>query len=674
MTIAVIHSLELTTARLPTSNAPEVTTVQGAAFPVASLAFDASTEETCYFPFRAVGYANGNVTVRLRWYADTANSGGVAFGCSLAAITPNADTQDVETKTFATEVVGTDTHLGTTGQRLHDMSVEVNALDSIADGDWVVLRLARKVGNAADTMTGDAQLVEVTIHYNGPATLEIDSISDATGDLALSADGSVFVQSGVAAVSVSPNAVELAADQNYVLLDDATFAVGGTGASVDNILIDNTQLALTFDGTATLTVTDGDITVTAADAITLTGSVIELAGGLQYSRTLYTSASTQLNGASPTHYIDATAGNVNVTLPNLATAHKQYLIIKRTDATANTCTLTRAGTDVFAGGSTTFAMAGNSTVILHGISGVWHLTQPFGGDGAHLKLNASGNVNVTAANDINLSATANLIAGAPTGYAEFGGFTSYVYSDGVDITLNNGFDVQAASDILLDSSGSVTLAANTTIDLAASSNVTVSTSGAGTYVGLEATAAGSLVYLSSGTGGTSLDSNGTISIDGADVQVDATGIVGILSDDSVQLIAAGLGTLTVDDTNITLAANNVTVTGALRLTADISPAQLTANTNNWSPTGLATATVIRVFTDASRDLTGIALGADGRQLYLLNTGSTNSLVLKHESANSDAANRFDLPAAADKTLGPRCCAHLHYDATSSRWRLLSLTS
>jgi len=99
----------------------------------------------------------------------------------------------------------------------------------------------------------------------------------------------------------------------------------------------------------------------------------------------------------------------------------------------------------------------------------------------------------------------------------------------------------------------------------------------------------------------------------------------------------------------------------------ISPAQITANTNDWAPTGLAAASVIRLSTDASRTVTGLTGGAAGRYVLLSNIGSF-PLVLAAESASSTAANRFSSPA--DFTLAAGQTAALLYDGTSSRWRLI----
>lgn len=148
------------------SNGARFDTFAGTNFPVPCLKFDAATDQTVFFYFRVNRYGSGNITCDIEWYADTASSGDVVWETQLAAITPNTDTQDIETKAFATLNSVTDTHLGTTGQRLHRATITISNLDSIAADDWCVLRLARDANNAADTMTGDANVTIVTLSYS----------------------------------------------------------------------------------------------------------------------------------------------------------------------------------------------------------------------------------------------------------------------------------------------------------------------------------------------------------------------------------------------------------------------------------------------------------------------------------------------------------------------------
>lgn len=104
----------------------------------------------------------------------------------------------------------------------------------------------------------------------------------------------------------------------------------------------------------------------------------------------------------------------------------------------------------------------------------------------------------------------------------------------------------------------------------------------------------------------------------------------------------------------------------------LSPAQITANTDDYNPTSLATAYVLRLSTDASRDLTGIVGGASRRELVLANVGSFN-IVFKH-NVTSTAANRFFCPGSVDFTLGSNATVQVQYDSTSSRWRVIGQTA
>jgi hypothetical protein len=145
---------------------PQSVRFAGTNFPVEGLAFDASVDEACVAKFKAKNYGSGNITATLTWYGDSATSGVVRWGAAIAAITPESDTQDVETDSFATENTVDDTHLGTTAQRLHNATITISNLDSIAADDIVFLRLRRVGSNGSDTMTGDAILVAVELSYS----------------------------------------------------------------------------------------------------------------------------------------------------------------------------------------------------------------------------------------------------------------------------------------------------------------------------------------------------------------------------------------------------------------------------------------------------------------------------------------------------------------------------
>jgi len=108
--------------------------------------------------------------------------------------------------------------------------------------------------------------------------------------------------------------------------------------------------------------------------------------------------------------------------------------------------------------------------------------------------------------------------------------------------------------------------------------------------------------------------------------------------------------------------------GQTRLTGAISPTQLVANTDNWGPTGLSTANVVRINVDANRDITGIVAQATGTILLLHNT-TTFTITLKHD-VTSTAANRFYGPGAADYALTAYASVWIRYDGTHSRWTVI----
>jgi hypothetical protein len=122
----------------------------------------------------------------------------------------------------------------------------------------------------------------------------------------------------------------------------------------------------------------------------------------------------------------------------------------------------------------------------------------------------------------------------------------------------------------------------------------------------------------------------------------------------------------------TISAPTVTGTAdlqqAMTLSGDITPAQLTAATNDWAPTGFSTASTIRLSTDASRNITGLAGGADGRIIIIHNVGAQNAVLL-NESSASTTTNRFLF--GSDLTLAGDTSVTLRYDATSQRWRAIT---
>ena len=102
-------------------------------------------------------------------------------------------------------------------------------------------------------------------------------------------------------------------------------------------------------------------------------------------------------------------------------------------------------------------------------------------------------------------------------------------------------------------------------------------------------------------------------------------------------------------------------------TRPLTTGQITANQNNYAPSAAEYSDVIRIYSDAARDITGFGFPAQGKTFLLINHGSY-TITLKNESASSVAANR--LAIGADFALESNKSVVLYYDASSSRWRMV----
>jgi len=100
----------------------------------------------------------------------------------------------------------------------------------------------------------------------------------------------------------------------------------------------------------------------------------------------------------------------------------------------------------------------------------------------------------------------------------------------------------------------------------------------------------------------------------------------------------------------------------------VSPAEITANTNNYAP---GNGDIFRLTADAARNITGIVAGSSGQAILLVNVDSTDAITLKHASTDSTDVNRILVPWEGDYVLSAKGgAALLLYDGTTSRWRVI----
>lgn len=101
----------------------------------------------------------------------------------------------------------------------------------------------------------------------------------------------------------------------------------------------------------------------------------------------------------------------------------------------------------------------------------------------------------------------------------------------------------------------------------------------------------------------------------------------------------------------------------------ITPAVIGANQNDYSPTGLSTANIVRLSSSLNVDITGLLAQPAGARYYVFNVGSF-TIKLKNDNAGSILANRFLFKS--DLSIEAKEGIVIWYDGASSRWRALNI--
>ena len=143
--------------------------------------FDGATEEGVQFRFHMPSDWDGNaVNAKFYWDAATGASAadGVTWGIAMQAF-QNDDALD---NAFGTSVDTDDAVIAVGDLHVSPLSSDITIAGSPSAGDLIVAEVTRVVGDANDTMTEDAKLIGVTIHYNA-TTVNYD------GQLGITIDG-----------------------------------------------------------------------------------------------------------------------------------------------------------------------------------------------------------------------------------------------------------------------------------------------------------------------------------------------------------------------------------------------------------------------------------------------------------------------------------------------------
>ena len=124
-------------------------------------------------------------------------------------------------------------------------------------------------------------------------------------------------------------------------------------------------------------------------------------------------------------------------------------------------------------------------------------------------------------------------------------------------------------------------------------------------------------------------------------------------------------------------ALNIVSTGS-GLALNVSGAIATKKGTDYSTTGtqnnvnFGNTSLVRLTGVSAQTITGIAGGVDGKQLTIINAGSTPATI-SNESASSTVTNRVITGTGSDLTLGADATISLVYDSGASRWRVVGGT-
>lgn len=126
------------------------------------LAFDAATQETCYWTFVVPAGWTGTGTAVLTLIGNAAGTNPTYWEVAVEAVT-SADATDLDSTTsFATVNTG-NVAMPTTQGHMVQLSITLTNGDSLAAADYIRVSVARDADNGSDTFAADAYLLAVEI-------------------------------------------------------------------------------------------------------------------------------------------------------------------------------------------------------------------------------------------------------------------------------------------------------------------------------------------------------------------------------------------------------------------------------------------------------------------------------------------------------------------------------
>ena len=160
--------------------------------------------EIC-FPSQAINYGGGNAVIQIDWYCLAATSGTATWKAKVIATTPG-DAESVEAADNATSTTSSATTVNGTAGGLTRTTITVSALDSMASGDKIWIKVQRDTADTSIAQT--IYLTEVVFNYGDgltgtPGSGDVVGPSSATDNAVVRFDGTTgkLIQDSVVTIA-----------------------------------------------------------------------------------------------------------------------------------------------------------------------------------------------------------------------------------------------------------------------------------------------------------------------------------------------------------------------------------------------------------------------------------------------------------------------------------------
>ncbi len=519
------------------------------------------------------------------------------------------------------------------------------------------------IGNSSATTTITASsllLNTATISRTAAGTTTVDLVDGANTTLALLNSGAgvanLTVDGAVTASGLltANGGLTVEAGDTFTFNGDAFTDLTGSGLTLSSGALtvdDSTATGFfrnggnSFGATATLGTNDAQSLV--LETNNQSAVTIASGGAVTLQNNTDSTAAFTVRGAGGVTYfaVDTSNGQIGTLPTSAAATNSQPVTLRSGQATGSG---SNSGSIIIRSGNTNDGTVGNVQIDTGSPSSGSNYGQIYIGSNFR-----NGGINIGTVGTDNRVSTVNI--------ANTTGTSLQTVNIGSSGNVNNIVNILAGTtggvNIQTSGGGPVAIGDGTGTFSLSTSNIDISSAGAISGVTGYAQASGNFAQsgagtFSTGTGAVSL--NGATSVTGTNTFTVGTG-----------LTTLG-GGLDVSAGNSTFAGNVVVENTGYLATNRAADFSTTGSTNDAN---LGAASLVRLTGASTQTITGIAGGADGRILTIVNAAAQAAIITNNDGA-STAANRISTGTGSNISLAAGSTVTLIYDAAASLWRVV----